>query len=63
VLLLGQEIRRGSECAGDFSLADHFALAPMQLSDVRAEFGLRPPVNVHDGHAWLMSLSLGVMLT
>jgi hypothetical protein len=53
VLLLGQELRRGSECTGDFSLADHFALAPMQLSDVRAEFGVRPPVNVHDGHHFL----------
>jgi hypothetical protein len=53
VHLLGQELRRGSECTGDFSLVDHFELAPMMLADVRAEFGVRPPVNAHDGHHFL----------
>jgi hypothetical protein len=49
-LLLAQEMRRGSQCAGDFSLVDHFELAPMRLADVRAEFGVRAPANAMDGH-------------
>ena len=53
VLLLGQELRRGSQCTADFSLVDHFELAPLQLAEVRAEFGVKPPVNVQDGHHFL----------
>lgn len=51
-LLLAQELKRGSQCRADFSLVDHFALAPLPLADVRAEFGVRPPVNPQDGHHW-----------
>jgi hypothetical protein len=48
--LLAQEMRRGGECRADFSLVDHFELAPMKLADVRAEFGVRPPSDPTDGH-------------
>ena len=51
-LLLGQEMRRGSKCRADFSLVNHFDLAPMRLSDVRAEFGVLAPENPGDGHHW-----------
>jgi len=51
-LLLGQELKRGSQCRADFSLVDHFELAPMRLSDVRAEFGVQPPERPLDGHHW-----------
>jgi hypothetical protein len=51
-LLLAQELRRGSECRGDFSLVDHFEIAPLPLADVRAEFGVRAPANPDDGHHW-----------
>ena len=51
-LLLGQELKRGSRCRADFSLADHFELAPMRLADVRAEFGVQPPELPLDGHHW-----------
>lgn len=53
VLLLGQELKRGGLCTKDFSLVDHFELAPLLLSDVRAEFGVRAPVNAKDGHHFL----------
>mgnify|MGYP006275874305 CR=1 FL=1 len=48
--LLGEEMRRGGLCAADFSLVDHFELAPIPLAQVRAEFGVRPPVEPNDGH-------------
>lgn len=48
--LLAQEMRRGGDCRADFSLVDHFDIAPMRLSDVRAEFGVRPPGDPADGH-------------
>jgi hypothetical protein len=51
-LLLGQELQRGSQCRADFSLVDHFELAPMRLADVRAEFGVQPPERPLDGHHW-----------
>jgi hypothetical protein len=51
-LLLGQELKRGSRCRTDFSLVDHFELAPMRLADVRAEFGVQPPEQPLDGHHW-----------
>ena len=52
--LLALELRRGGECRSDFSLVDHFELAPLPLADVRAEFGVRPPDDAADGHhfAW-----------
>ncbi|MFY9331952.1 MAG: hypothetical protein WAO41_09785 [Candidatus Nanopelagicales bacterium] len=50
--LLGQELKRGSQCRGDFSLVDHFEIAPMNLTDIRAEFGVAAPANAHDGHHW-----------
>lgn len=52
-LLLARELRRGSECAADFSLVDHFELAPMPLDEVRKEFGVRAPVAAGDGHHFL----------
>lgn len=48
--LLAQELARGSACRADFSLVDHFELAPMGLAEVRAEFGVARPVNPGDGH-------------
>ena len=50
--LLGRELRRGSECLSDFSLVNHFDLAPLQLSEVREKFGVLPPVDPTDGHHW-----------
>jgi hypothetical protein len=48
--LLAQELARGSVCRADFSLVDHFELAPMGLAEVRAEFGVARPANPGDGH-------------
>lgn len=60
VLLLGQEMKRGGSCNNYFSLVDNFELAPMSLCvvrcamcDVRAEFGVRAPMNRNDGHHFL----------
>ncbi len=53
VRLLAQEMARGDRCTGDFSLVDHFELAPMRLADVRAEFGVLAPVTAQDGHHFL----------
>lgn len=50
--LLGEEMHRGGLCRADFSLVDHFELAPMALSDVRAEFGVQTPRNPRDIHHW-----------
>jgi hypothetical protein len=51
--LLGQEMGRGALCTGDFSLVDHFALAPLALAQVRAHFGVVAPQNPNDGfHLW-----------
>ena len=52
--LLGQEIARGAACSSDFALVDHIALAPLPLEEVRARYGVRPPVDPGDGHhfAW-----------
>jgi len=38
--LLAEAFRRGSECTGDFSTADHLALASTPLSEVQASFGV-----------------------
>lgn len=51
-LLLARELRRGSRCRADFSLVDHFELAPLPLSEVRMEFGVVPPDDPGDGHHW-----------
>jgi hypothetical protein len=48
--LLGRSLARGAACTGDFSLADHFALAPRPIADVRAQFGVPAPGNPDDGH-------------
>ena len=48
--LLGAELARGSACSDDFSLIDHFALADRPLSEVREQFGVRPPEDPFDGH-------------
>jgi hypothetical protein len=51
--LLGRELERGSECTADFSLVDHFELAPLPLAEVRERFGVRPPDLPDDGyHVW-----------
>ena len=52
VQLLAQELRRGSRCTGDFSLIDHFELAPLPIADVRAEFGVWAPENPSDADHW-----------
>lgn len=48
--LLGAELARGAACTSDFSLVDHVALAPLPLAEVRERFGVRPPLDPHDGH-------------
>ena len=51
--LLGREMARGARCRADFSLVDHFALAPRPLADVRAQFGVVAPDDPDDGfHIW-----------
>jgi hypothetical protein len=40
--LLGEAFRRGSQCRGDFTAADHLALAEVPLADVRDRFGVPP---------------------
>jgi len=51
--LLGREMARGAKCTADFSLVDHFALAPLPLAEVRAKFGVVAPDNPEDGfHIW-----------
>jgi len=40
--LLGEALRRGSRCTGDFTAADHLALAATPLADVRTQFGVPP---------------------
>ncbi len=37
---LAHALVRGSECTGDFTAADHLAMADRSLEDVRAEFGV-----------------------
>lgn len=48
--LVASELARGARCSADFSLADHFALAPLALAEVRARFGVGPPDDPSDGH-------------
>jgi hypothetical protein len=38
--LIAEAMRRGSECIGDFTAADHLALADVPLAEVRARFGV-----------------------
>jgi hypothetical protein len=40
--LLSEGLLRGSRCTGDFTAADHLALASTPLADVRAQFGVPP---------------------
>ena len=42
--LLASELRRGSACSADFSLVDHFALAPLPLTEVRQQFNVGRPL-------------------
>lgn len=42
--MLAEAFRRGAQCTGDFSVVDHFALAPLPLEEVRAMFGVPPLV-------------------
>jgi hypothetical protein len=39
---LAHAMVRGSECIGDFTTADHMAMADRPLADVRAQFGVPP---------------------
>ena len=43
--LLASELRRGSACSADFSLADHLALAPLPLGEVRRRFSVARPIH------------------
>jgi hypothetical protein len=43
--MLGQALLRGSQCTGDFTTADHLALAATPLAAVREQFGV-PPLDV-----------------
>jgi hypothetical protein len=40
--MLAEALRRGSECTGDYTQADHLALADQPLDAVRAQFGIPP---------------------
>ena len=40
--LLAEAFLRGVECTGDYTAADHLALADQPLEDVRARFGIPP---------------------
>jgi hypothetical protein len=40
--MLGYAMLRGSQCTGDFTSADHLAMADMPLDEVRARFGVPP---------------------
>ena len=51
--MLAQEMARGSRCSGDFSLVDHFDLAPMPLDEVRRQFNVEAPADLDDGHHFL----------
>jgi hypothetical protein len=42
--LLASELKRGSACSADFSLVDHFALAPLPLGEVRQQFNVCRPL-------------------
>ncbi len=46
--LLGEALWRGAQCSGDFSQADHLAMADWMLDDVRAHFGV-PALPVRPG--------------
>ena len=48
--LLASELARGSRCTADFSIIDHLAIVEVPLADVRAQFGVQPPIDPHDGH-------------
>lgn len=48
--LLASEIARGGRCTADFSREDHFAMVDRPLADIRAEFGVRTPIDIADGH-------------
>ena len=48
--LIAAELARGSHCTADFSIIDHLAIAEVPLAEVRAQFGVRPPNDPHDGH-------------
>jgi ubiquinone biosynthesis protein Coq4 len=39
---LAHAMARGSQCTGDFTCADHMAMADRPLADVRDEFGVPP---------------------
>jgi hypothetical protein len=39
---MAQAMVRGTQCTGDFTTADHLALADVPLEDVRAHFGIPP---------------------
>ena len=40
--MLAQAFVRGAQCTGDFTTADHLALAATPIADVRAQFGVPP---------------------
>jgi ubiquinone biosynthesis protein Coq4 len=42
--MLARAMLRGSQCTGDFTTADHLALAEVPLAEVRARFGV-PPID------------------
>jgi hypothetical protein len=48
--LLASELARGSNCTADFSIIDHLAIAEVPLAEVRARFGVQPPLDPLDGH-------------
>ncbi|MEB3256778.1 MAG: hypothetical protein VKN83_00515 [Cyanobacteriota bacterium] len=51
--MLAQETARSRRCSGDFSLVDHFDLAPMPLDEVRRQFNVEAPADLDDDHHFL----------
>jgi hypothetical protein len=43
--VLSEGLRRGAQCTGNFTVADHLALADVPISEVRARFGVPPRSN------------------
>ena len=48
--VFASSLARGAHCSADFSVADHFALAPLPLATVRERFGVPAPADPADGH-------------
>ena len=41
--LLFESIERGSQCSGDFSIADHLSMAHLPIAQIREMYSVPPP--------------------